>query len=76
MSRTLCLAVAVFSFAVVLAGCGSDDTSTTTSSGSGNSTTSTAPKEGKPKDVTPKPFNVSGLLNGDAKGIELLIDHG
>jgi hypothetical protein len=48
-------------------GCGSDNTSTTTASGSGNSTTSTAPKQENSKDLTPQPFNVSGLLKGDAK---------
>lgn len=67
MSRANLVAAAVIASAVLLAGCGSDNTSTTTDSGSDNSTTSTAPKEEKPTNVSPQPFNVSGLLNGDAK---------
>jgi hypothetical protein len=66
MNRARPLAAAVLASAVLLSGCGSDNSSTTTGSDRG-STTSTETKQGKPKDVTPQPFNVSGLLNGDAK---------
>ena len=52
----------------LLAGCGSDNAGTTTGAGSANSTqTSTAPEEPNSPDAAPQPFNVSGLLNGDAK---------
>lgn len=47
----------------LFAGCGSDSTG----SGSVNATTDAATERPKPKDVAPQPFNVSGLLNGDAK---------
>lgn len=66
MSPSLSLA-AVCACAVLLAGCGSD-TTTTTGPDAGNSTTSPQTNAAeKSKDVTAQPFNVSGLLNGDAK---------
>lgn len=52
---------------VLVAGCGSDSAGTMTGSGSVASTTGAAAERAKPKSVTPQPFNVSGLLNGDAK---------
>lgn len=68
MVRVIPVLAAVLTSVVLLAGCGSDNTSTTTDSGSANSTTTTTAAEApKPKDVTPKPFNASGLLKGDAK---------
>lgn len=67
MNRARPLAAAVLTSAVLLSGCGSNNSSTTTGSDPGSSTTSTETKQEKPKDVTPQPFNVSGLLNGDAK---------
>lgn len=67
MIRALPLIAVVLTSAVLLASCGGDDASNTTSSSSGKSTTSTETKEETPKEVAPQPFNVSGLLNGDAK---------
>jgi len=66
--RALPIPAAVLISVALLAGCGSDNAGTTTGAGSANSTTtSTAPEEPKNPDATPQPFNVSGLLNGDAK---------
>lgn len=67
MVRAIPVLAAVLTSVVLLAGCGSDNTSTTTDSGSANSTTTTPPETPRPKDVTPKSFNASGLLKGDAK---------
>jgi hypothetical protein len=67
MSRAIPLTGALLASFLLMTGCGTDETSTTTSPGAGNSTTRITPKAESPKDVTPQPFNVSGLLNGDAK---------
>lgn len=66
MIRALALTAALLTSATALASCAGSDGSSTTSSESTTST-STESKAGEKVDTTPKPFNVSGLLNGDAK---------
>jgi len=68
MSRLLPVVAVPLTAAMLLAGCGSESNSG--DSASGKSTTSTeqqGPEEQEPEAVSPQPFNVSGLLNGNAK---------
>jgi hypothetical protein len=66
MIRALAFTAALLTSATSLAGCGGSDGSSTTSD---ESTTSTSTEKKAPEkvDAAPKPFNVSGLLKGDAK---------
>lgn len=70
VNRALPLALAALSATVVLSGCGGGGTGSGEASSKSTTSTETKSEQTKsaePESVAPQPFNVSGLLAGDAK---------